>query len=349
MADDPLRDLLSSPLETTPRRGGGEQHQPRPPRGGGQGPWVVASIIVGALAFLGGYVVVGGEEAPPTTTAASTTTTTTMVAAPIGLLPDGYTALGDRLGVKVERILVRTDAVFVSLSSVVPNTLAPEESSGFQGGLWTLVLADGRRIGSVQESSDASAPGFFSVQFPPDGYSAADITGIALQAVAHRSAEDISAEIETPFTIPADGTPITATLAQSTFFLDAGVNLVFSDVTLTASRGEMSWTVEGPDEDAGAIVYPYLELEMEDGTIEVAEVRTDDPTFGFFFAQSVSTRPTVRAGSILYDPIDPGPTATFPTDVPLRARFFASVSWAVYSPDTVMIPIGEDVVVTEVG
>jgi hypothetical protein len=349
--DDPLRQLLSSPLDA--ERPGVHRGAPAARKAGRTGspggPWLAGSILVGAAAVLIGYFVAGAGSASTPTTTELTTTTTTIATQPEAVLPTGYTPVGERLGMKVERILVRSDAVFVSLSTVVPNTLAPAESSGYQGGAWSLVLTDGRRVDSVGESTDVLAPGFVSVQFPADAYGAADIASLELVAVAQRASQDVDARTTEPFTIPTDGSTVTVPLTPTTFTLDAGVDLVFTDLQVSASGGSMSWSLTGTAGEAGALVYPYLEFDDEAGAPEIPTVLTDNPTFGYFFAQWISTLPPRPEGEILYDPPGVGPNLTFTTDVALTAVFHATVGWAVYSPAAVDIPIGDDVVVTELG
>jgi len=350
LADDPLRELLSSPLE--PARGRGTGHdQPKAPRpsraSGGWGPWLAGSILVGALAVLGGYLVVGGGgDDTATTTTEAATTTTAVISEPVGVLPDGYTPVGDRLGMKVERILLRPDAVFVSLSTVVPNTLAPEETSGYQGGVWALILVDGRRIENVRESTDALAPGFVSVEFPAGGYGAADVVSIELRGVAERQLEEIGAETVEPFTLRDDGVFVTAALSPARFTLDAGVELVFSDLTISPTQGGMAWTLEGTDEKAGAFVYPNLLLDKGEAGTEASEPRVENANFGFPFSQALGSTPPRREGRLLFDPVEP---LTFSTGVAFTGRFSFQVSWTVYEPTTTTIPFGEDVAVTEVG
>lgn len=352
MSDDPLRELLSSPLDPgrTRSKEGGEQHTAARPTGTasrGNGPWLVAAILTGAIVVVAGYLIARDERSTTTTTVATMTTTTTALV-PVGVLPDGYTAVDDRYGMKVERVLVRPDAVFVSMSSVVPNSLAPGVSSGYGGGVWSLELAGGRQIPSIGESTNVEAPGFVSVQFPPGDYTAEDMVGVVLRGVAHRDSQQITVQSAKPFSLPADGTTLTVPLSGNRTNLDAGVDIEFSDLTISTTIATATWALTGSNTEAGAHVSADLSLVNEDVGVEHTNWRSD-VSFGFFF-QVFGTTPQTREGTMIFDPVPDGTVVGgFSPDVPFTASFTLSIEWTVYEPNSTTIPVGDDAQVVEVG
>ena len=351
MADDPLRELLSSPLDDARGRfrvGATEPKQPRPKRSaaGTTGPWLVGSMALGAFIAIAGYLIARDDGATVSTAETTATTTTVAVIDPIGILPNGYTPVGDRLGMKVERVLIRSDSAFVSLSTVVPNTLAPAESSGYEGGLWNLILTGGRRVASVRESTDAEAPGFVSVEFPAGSYVESDIVAVELRGVARHESQEVTTESTASFTLPTDGSTITVGIANPQVILDAGVDVVFSDLSISTAQAEMSWTLAGTDPDAGATVYAGLVLDAGGPLTEAAVLRSYNPSFGFFRGGSIGTTPPLREGTMVFDPSS---APTFSADVAMTARFTFQVDWTVYEPTSTTIPIGDETVITRVG
>lgn len=352
MADDRLKELLTSPLDPEPRRkrgadddaraeitaeGTGEAGSERAPVS--MPPWWIA-----AAALLGGVVVITGylaarEEAAPTTTVATTTTSTTIAATgePSGLPPE-YVAVGDRLGMRVERILVRSDGVFVTVTTVIENSLDPEESAGFQGGIWSLVMADGSRVVSTVESFDALARGTVSIHFPPEGVVAEDIVAVEVNGEANRLTTVVTATGEAPFELGAE--PVEVALDTDRFDIDADVALSVTGFALTPAGGEMTWSLEG-DGLARAAVDPILRLTTTgDELAMTGHVQSS----GFnFFHPSVPTALLTDTGSIGFDipragELEPGP---WTVDVELQ------ITWAVYDPLVASLPV-EGVPVAEV-
>ncbi|MDX1450785.1 MAG: hypothetical protein R3246_17175, partial [Acidimicrobiia bacterium] len=204
MTDDRIRELMESPLAAGGKRRMTEPDEATPPPGreSGLGPWIVAAVLVGgALAYIG-YLVAGGDDEPAPTSAAAPTTTIapTTTTAPPGALPPGYTQAG-LYGIRVERILVRSDAVLVTVSSVVPNSLDGALSSPFEGGRWALELADGTVLESTAQAVDATVPGFVTVRFPMDDRptpAGEDIVGFRMTGTGLRTFTgfDTSAEFQ---------------------------------------------------------------------------------------------------------------------------------------------------------
>lgn len=358
MADDtprdPLREILSSPLEAP---GHERRHRSgdRPDRAAGSiGPWLVAGVVAGALALALGYLVGGDDEpaaATTTTEPPSTTTNAPPSTTAIPAFPAGYTPIDDgRLALRVERILARPDAVLVSVSSVVPSGVAGEESAGFQGGRWALDLADGRSITSNMESTAAASPGFVTIEFATDDYGVEDIVALRITGIANRYSEELSSGSAGSFTLPGDGSPNEVALTPDTFVLDAGVSLAITSFSLDLTTGALAWELQGSEPDSlGAVGPELLLVEASTGT-EVPTVASGDfggfvfnPGFSFF-----EDVPLSRQGEVAFEPFDPGSGAPgFASDTEYTADISLIVTWVVYSSVDTGIPI-EDVPVAEV-
>ena len=125
--DDLLRELLTSPLERPSRRRRPRARAQEPedrgettitPEGTGEAGtargevprvpmlWGAGAAVLAAIIVVAGYSVAAGDPAPTTTTTTTTTPAVVDDGSPSGL-PPGYVAAGDRLGMRVERILAR--------------------------------------------------------------------------------------------------------------------------------------------------------------------------------------------------------------------------------------------------
>jgi hypothetical protein len=299
----------------------------------GSWPWISGAAVLGAVIVFAGYLV-GAEEAPPATVVTTTTTTTSAVAldGSPGGLPADYAAVGDRLGMRVERILVRADGVFITLTTVIENSLDPEQSTGFQGGLWTLVLSDGRRITSSNESFDALAPGTVSVHFPPEGIVAEDIESLEVNGIANRLTNVLTARSVSATELSSDGSSVDIPLEPGSFRIDANVELTIDSVTMSTGGGTMAWSVSG---EAGATLLPILTLEWSDGTTTVMTTRTQ--TSGFVFSHpSIPSPQLAAAGEFAFDP--PAPRQ-FESNLSFEATLELQTTWATYSPIVASIPV----------
>lgn len=346
MADDPLRELLSSPLEASPRRVRAATGTVTPTTVTGASPggwWLAASVLVGGLLTLGGYLVAADDPAPTTTTLAPTTTTTTAVATgPI--LPEGYLAVDERIGMRVERVLVRPEEVLVTVSSVVPAGLAPTETSGFPGGRWDLVLADGRRITSTDEGSDGLAQGFVSVRFPVTGLDVGEIVGVELTGLGHRLSQVVSATVD-GVVLPPDGAEVEVPLATTEFPLDDGVVLHIDRFAVSTTTGVLDWSLGGDDPDAVGSIAPQLAL-VADGDTHFSNPRVDTGQFRFFLS-FLGLNPLVREGRAYFDPQTPAGFST--TEAGATAALDIEVTWVVFESTRVTFDLEDALISTMEG
>lgn len=285
--------------------------------------------------MVAGYAV-ASDDAPASTT--TTTTTTTLAAAaddgsPSGL-PEGYVAAGDRLGMRVERILMRDDGVFVTITTVAENSLDPTATTGFQGGLWTLVLSDGRRITSTVESFDALARGTVSVWFPPEGILVDDIEALELNGNASRLTNTFTSMTTEGFMVGED-TATEVALAPTRFDIDAGVTLAVDRLALSSVDGRMEWHLDG-EAVAGASVIPILTLGGEEGAIQVP---THVQSSGFALFHPSIAGPTLRADGV--EGFLMAESTPLPTDVELGATLELQITWATYEPVVVSLPVDQ--------
>jgi len=350
--DDRIREILSSPIEDKGRRrppGEPRREAEGPTAVRGLGPWLLGAVMAGGALALIGYLVAGGDDATtPTSLAPSSTAATTTTTAPpqAGALPEGYTAAGV-YGVRVERVLVRPDAVFVTVSSVLPNTLDIEASAGFEGGRWELELSDGEVIESLGQSFDGTAPGFVSVRFPippgGGGLGADDFAAVRLTGIGLRTFDELAATAEVLVT---PGETASIALRPSRFTLDEGVMLEFSDLAASLDRISLEWVLGG-EGDAVASVAALLEMTAGGQTISIGP-DGQGGGFGFFFPSHAS-QPAERDGSFAFA----GPAAldlTGAEDGPVvvSLAFQVSLSWTVYAPANVELPL-DGVLVAEAG
>jgi len=352
LADELLEELLRSPLDKPTRSRRRDAEETIRTDGAGEAGTdrarlPVTPLLVGAAAVLGAVIVlagyaIGSEDPAPTTTVA--TTTTTVAPADLGApggLPADYVAVGDRLGMRVERILVRSDGVFVTVTTVVNNSLDPELSTGFQGGVWTLVTTDGRRVTSTDESFDPLARGTVSVRFPPEGIVAEDIVSIEVNGAADRLTTLVDVDVSDPVTLE-EGSAVELVPDEDRLAIDGEVTLVIDELTLTPTEGLLRWSI-----DTGilsnAAVEPLLTLVAEDGTM--VNLATRVQTSGFtFFHPSVPTAALSSSGEHAFDPPDPEPLDPGPWTATLSLQ----VTWAVYQPVVAILPVeGVPVAVVE--
>jgi hypothetical protein len=272
-------------------------------------------------------------ETPATTTVATTTTTIAQETGAPGELPEGYVAVGDRLGMRIERILQRSDGVFITVTTVVKNSLDPDTTTGFQGGVWTMVLADGRRITSTNESFDPLARGTVSIHFPPDGIVPEDIETLELNGLADRLTTVIDDETVEPVLLGEDPTDLA--LVDGGYDIDAGVVLSVDSFNLSTESGLLEWSVES-DALAFASVVPELTLTDPAGTEILMTTRVQ--TTGFrFFHPSVASTPLTADGVDAFDPPNPGALDAGPWTASLALQ----VTWATYDPILVNLPVDD--------
>ena len=332
MSDDLLRELMSSPLDDGPRRSSGAATAGTSTARWSPG-WFVIAVGVGAAAVAAGWTV-GRSDSPVVTSTTSTTFTAAFDGSPSGL-PESYTALDDRLGIRAERILQRPDGTFVTFSTVAVNALDSDATTGFQGGLWTLILEDGTEIQSTTEGYDPLAQGAVSVFFPPAEYTIEEISGIGLSGTAMRLVNQFELAADSPTRDIIAGTTVAEVpLAGSRIALDEGVFVEFSPVSLGAAAAFVDWTLTG-DTRANAFVSGGLTARLPDGQERTLGARTPTSTFSFFHP-SVPAPPLVYSGRITFD-ADTVREVEYPAGTLIQLSI--SVVWAVYEPGSVTIPL----------
>lgn len=334
MADDPLRELLTSPLE--PTRRSPHRHRDHPTTGtGGLGPWLLGSLVAGAVIVFVGYLVAAdGTPAPAPTVPA--TITTFPEAGPV--FPDGFTPIDTHLAMRVVRVLIRGDATFVTVSTVFADTVDPETSAGFPGGRWDLVLTDGRRITSTLEGVDVTTRGYLSVRFEVTGIEPDDVAAVNLTGLAQRQSNVVgTSQAGDPVTLPDDGSEISIAPTTTQFDLDAGVALVIDEFVLSASGGRLGWSLSGDDPDAVAAVFPILTLSVAGEPDQFSTTRIDPGEFRFFIETiDLGLGPHTR-GAVAY--FDPQQGTTFTTGVPTTTDLKMEISWVVFGPADVILPV----------
>jgi len=262
-----LRELLRSPLDDEPRRRRGAQL--------GRGVAVLIFVLAaaaGAGLTVAGAALAGGGE-PPATTAAPTTTTVAVASGPA--LPAGYYPVGEGFGARVERVLVRSDAVYVSLSLAVDEDHDPADTTGHQGGRWQLEFPDGSTVRSTAVVFDPVARAAATIVFPTFDQDPAQATLHLLSAEELHTATYSSTVAGTVAALPATGT-LDLAPEPATFTLSGDGTLRLGTLSLTASGGTLDWTVEGTG--ITAHVTPSVVMEGPNGSVLLI---LDDPFFQF--------------------------------------------------------------------
>lgn len=308
-----LRELMRSPLDEEPRRARGA----RPGRRLSALLFLVAAAA-GAGLTVAGAALLGGEETPATTAAAATTTT---APAPTGpALPAGYYPVGEGFGARVERVLVRPDAVFVSLTLAVDEEHDPADTIGHQGGQWLLEFPDGSSVRSSAVVFDPVARAAATIAFPPFDHDPAAATLRLLSAQELHTGSFSATVPGTVAAMPAAGT-LELVLQPATFALDGGGSLRLGTLFLASGGGSLDWTVEG----AGITAHANLGVGLEgpNGTVLLV---LDDPFFDFRNRRLSDPPPTLatggRADLIPVDATSLDPGAEFTVTVALE------VTWA---------------------
>ncbi len=309
-----LRELLRSPLDDEPRRD----------RGARRGRAVAVAIFLVSAAAGAGLAVAGaalaGGSAPATTTAATTATATTTTVPAGPALPAGYYPIGDGFGARVERVLVRADAVFVSLSLAVDEEQDPAETPGHEGGQWRLEFPDGSTVRSTGVVFDPVARAAATIVFPAFDQDPAQATLHLIAAEALHNATFSVTVAGTVAALPAVGT-VELALEPAAFSLNGGGTLHLGPLTLALGSASLDWTVEGTG--ITAHVQPGVAMEGPDGTVVLL---LDDPFFQFR-NRTVSNPPPAlatsgRAGLLPLDAAHHDPGAGFTVVVSL------AVTWA---------------------
>lgn len=336
MVEDPLHELLSSPLKpTVGRRLRQDGDTSGPTRAPSNGPWLLGSLIVGAAIVFLGYRLAAEDTTVPTTTAPTTTTTLSVVdGSPV--FPEGFTPVDTYLAMRVVRVLIRDDATFVTMSSVYADTIDTETSIGFPGGRWDLVLTDGRRITSTFEGSDPLSRGYVSVRFEVTDIAPDDIVSVALTGFAESQTNMLETTAEGVI-IPEDDSEVVIVPVTTRFELDAGVALVIDEFVLSTTGGRLQWSLDGSDQDAVAAMFPSVRLNTGGELDQFASTRIDPGEFRYFIENfGLGTSPRTRTGLAYFDPLQ---GEAFAAGVPTTTSLDLEVSWVVFSPTDVTLPI----------
>ncbi len=161
-------DLLRSPYDLEP-----DAALDAPSSDGGADiSWKPAVIAAALGAFLVSafviYSVVSSPDEAVEDSSPDTVTSTTVApdAVQSTALPDGFTAVTDEVGAKVEAVDVSPRATVLAVSSAVPGAEEPAEVPPLDAAYWELVLDDGPRPMAAQYQSRGSL-GAVTVEFAP--------------------------------------------------------------------------------------------------------------------------------------------------------------------------------------
>ncbi|OFW65551.1 MAG: hypothetical protein A2Z12_03060 [Actinobacteria bacterium RBG_16_68_21] len=262
---DALREILRSPLDDHPARGG---RNSRPLIG-----TVAVALAAGALAGL--VVPASGKPTPPSTT------TTTGVAV-VSRFPPGYTDVGREFGLRADWIYRRGEETFVGVSSAYRNDSAPTGealgSTRLGGsrrslGLWTMVLADGRRLTDAAELFDDAAPGMVTLQFDSGPIDVADVVAVELTPAAQSGARVATSHLDIA-ALPVDIVDLPETVLVTELVTQSGDTvtrsatsvLVVDRITARKEAGFIEWHLEG-DPTVRAFVEVTVDLLGSDGVL----------------------------------------------------------------------------------
>ncbi|MBN2112820.1 MAG: hypothetical protein JW785_01695 [Acidimicrobiia bacterium] len=324
-----LAELLRSPLDEAARDREGV------PRGRALS---AALFLAAALAGTGftvlGYRLAASNEGGAAASAPTTAATATTAAGPV--LPAGYQPLGEGYGARVERILLRPDAAFVSLTFSVDAEHDPTETLGHQGGQWLLEFPDGTTLQSSAVVFDPVARAAATIAFPPFDSDPASATLRLVSVEEIHTAEFSAAGAGSEPALPEDG-GMSLTLEPATFALEGGGTLRLGALTLERGAGALEWTVEGGG--GKAYVNPTVTLE---GTTEVALI-LHDPFFDLR-SRALSDPPPPLAAAGRAELIPLNPTVTDPGGL-FRVTLRFEATWTTSSPAAAVFTLaGADVV-----
>ena len=159
-------ELMRSPYDPEPT---GEDRRPENDNEMSWKPAVLAAVL-GALvvsAFVI-YSIVSAPDEPIDAIAAEPEATTTSIpeAVQSSSLPEGFTAVSDAVGARVEAVDVSPRATSIAVSTAVPGGGDPAETAPLDTAYWELVLQDGPRSMTAQYQ-ELGALGAITVEFAP--------------------------------------------------------------------------------------------------------------------------------------------------------------------------------------
>ncbi len=339
MSDDPLSELLRSPLADADEEPSGRWRRSatgdRPPDRRTNPAWVpfVVSLAVGGAIVVAAAALSGGTEEPaptPATTQAPTSSTVTpsVTAAPAAF-PPGYVAINGRVGLRAERMLLRDDRLFVSFTTAVRSGLDGEFTTGFSGGRWELELDDGRTVRPLDEIFDPLVPSAFTVVFPVDDFVFDDITAVRITGDAYRSGTTYQMSLD------VNGLPWSGRPPSDRIPLDEDLELVVEDLDFTIDGGTVRWRLEG-DEDFAAAVSVEAQV-FEGGSFPVGFMTEARPsTFFSFFGSAIGAEERSRDGEI---ELVGGRLSSETAVTKIDLSWF--IDWVVYFPVDAAIPLND--------
>ena len=328
--EDALRELLRSPLDEEPRRDRGAS---RPGRKTAV-LLFLAATAAGAGLTVAGASLVRGEAAPATAPSATTTSAATLSGP---ALPAGYYPLGEGFGARVERILQRPDAVFVTLSLAVDDEHDPAATTGHQGGQWLLEFPDGTSVRSSGVAFDPVARAAATIAFPPFDH---DLEGATLRLVAiegFHTATFSAAVAGTVAALPTEGT-LRLALEPAGFALDGDGTLHVGPLDLGLTIAGLEWAVEGPG--VAGHIDPAIVI---NGPGAIFRLIPSDPFSSH--RERVSIPPPTLGASGRVDLIPDNPPRHDPgLDFTVEATF--QVTWSTSTPADAALPLDGAQIVT---
>ena len=335
MDEERLRGLFESPLDEGRRTGKRTrrdqaprgQRPPRQVRAERRRSWVplLAALGIGGVIALAGFALAGGDDpvAAPSLPPAGTEAAPSTAAGPagaFGVLPEGYHALNERVGARPERVLVRDDTAFVTLSLAVRSSLDPDETAGFSGGQWAARLRDGRTITAIGEFADPFARGVFTVAIPLQGSAAADIDSLDLTAEAFRSGTTHTDLIAIEGGLPWSGVPDPGGVP-----LEGELTFVVDRIDLDGEGGLLAWHFEEAEDVLGAVT-ATISMTAEAGFPAGFMSPRQSGSFLGFFGSATAPPELARSGVVDMVPIRLGrPSTVENVDVTWTIDWFSLV------------------------
>lgn len=344
MPDDPKRDalaeLLKSPLERERRaKSADKERRTFGPDGGTPGPpgsqglvrTIATGLVVGGLLgivafWMGGRVTPIEQVIAPVSTTASAATTTAAPVIDSSLLPTGYVAVDELIGIKAERFLRTDDRIVVSFSVAVREGLDPNQTRGFTGGVWVLE-SGGVSTPGVAEYFDPEAPGVFSVEFANDIPPIDDSTVIRLEGVVERNFTTVSVDRATSFPVDLGG--------SQSLDLASGVAIEIDEFTADLTGGRVAWRMNASPEVRASLDVSLLLRDGQNDTTPAVYLELGRVGIRANFGATARPDPLTRDGvEVLI--MEVPPDAEEPVT---EANIFFEVFWGTVDPRNEIIPL----------
>ncbi len=327
MSDDAFRELLRSPLDDPPDRGAGDTRLWQI----GMGAAVAGTALTLALAWaFGGFD--EGEAAPTPTVAAPIVTASDTTTAPDPVAP--------AVTLEPQWVFEADGVIYVTVASIAPAG-GTGEAPGIVSANWAVELADGRRLAATAEVVSSEAPGLFTIAIPAPGVDAADVTRLLANPLVGTREVTGTAElggVELPLVLPPPDPELRS----------GGSLAVIDEAVLHDAGGEVTWHLEGPEEERAEleIAADYVPA----GADEPEAIRADFQIPGVALQLAAHPPEPARSGLIELFHLDDPESPTFrtrfwgdPDDVvPLESL---SVGWRLvvyeYGTESVAVALGE--------